>query len=335
MALSKCPECGGSLSTSVNTCIHCGCKVKTCPECGCLQFDRVAFCSACGHGFYAQKKVAVKKPEQKTVEEVKRAVEKTSVNYSDMNAAKLVKTFKKERPQIFPVIFNVFGVIALISGILGFGFPVIHVIFMMWTGGISTYTYALFTSNIMFAICEYALRLLSGLFAAYAWFALAKVCRSRSLRSWSKKRGIHLEHVIVKEIDRGALSSVKAVSSMVDACYYSSGVFAMLNEIVLMVSLYIFCVLEILGFSALFLNFILDIIPNLIGMFMTNRINAVVFNIYFDIGFCIATLVVSVILAIIFSIISSIFGAKKDRWIEKNVYEYPIPVQMTDTSENE
>ncbi|MDE6373631.1 MAG: zinc ribbon domain-containing protein, partial [Clostridia bacterium] len=50
MALIKCPECGGEVSSNADTCVHCGCRYSFCPECGAVHIGSVQRCPACGYG---------------------------------------------------------------------------------------------------------------------------------------------------------------------------------------------------------------------------------------------------------------------------------------------
>ena len=49
MSITQCPECGGTLSSTVTTCIHCGCKIATCPECGKRFIEESKKCPICGY----------------------------------------------------------------------------------------------------------------------------------------------------------------------------------------------------------------------------------------------------------------------------------------------
>ncbi len=51
MAVTKCPECGEKISTSVKQCIHCGCEIRVCPECGMMHKSAVDICEECGYSF--------------------------------------------------------------------------------------------------------------------------------------------------------------------------------------------------------------------------------------------------------------------------------------------
>lgn len=48
MALIKCPECGGDMSTTLKQCIHCGCKISVCPDCGSVVAGEISVCPKCG-----------------------------------------------------------------------------------------------------------------------------------------------------------------------------------------------------------------------------------------------------------------------------------------------
>lgn len=49
MALIKCPECGGDVSSGTDKCVHCGCNYSYCPECGAVHLGKVDVCPACGY----------------------------------------------------------------------------------------------------------------------------------------------------------------------------------------------------------------------------------------------------------------------------------------------
>lgn len=49
MAIIKCPDCGGDVSTSSSQCVHCGCKISVCPDCGNVMLGENNVCSACGY----------------------------------------------------------------------------------------------------------------------------------------------------------------------------------------------------------------------------------------------------------------------------------------------
>lgn len=51
MAISKCPECGETISKSLEQCIHCGCKLMHCPKCGRVNKASDSVCSECGYSF--------------------------------------------------------------------------------------------------------------------------------------------------------------------------------------------------------------------------------------------------------------------------------------------
>lgn len=48
MAIIKCPECGGQVSSTAKNCVHCGCQITVCPDCGRVYGGRVNSCLSCG-----------------------------------------------------------------------------------------------------------------------------------------------------------------------------------------------------------------------------------------------------------------------------------------------
>lgn len=51
MALVKCPECGGNISSVAESCVHCGCKITVCPDCTAPHAGEKEVCTACGFNF--------------------------------------------------------------------------------------------------------------------------------------------------------------------------------------------------------------------------------------------------------------------------------------------
>ncbi|MCM1546573.1 MAG: hypothetical protein NC033_06010 [Clostridiales bacterium] len=49
MALIKCPECGGEVSSNADKCVHCGCNYSYCPECEAVHLGKVDVCLSCGY----------------------------------------------------------------------------------------------------------------------------------------------------------------------------------------------------------------------------------------------------------------------------------------------
>ena len=48
MAIIKCPECEGTLSSSAKQCIHCGADLTVCPECETAFVGNISVCPECG-----------------------------------------------------------------------------------------------------------------------------------------------------------------------------------------------------------------------------------------------------------------------------------------------
>ncbi len=57
MSLISCPECGQSVSSLAEKCVHCGCKINTCSECGTVWAGDKTTCPECG--YEVEKKVSV------------------------------------------------------------------------------------------------------------------------------------------------------------------------------------------------------------------------------------------------------------------------------------
>lgn len=48
MAIIRCPECGGQISSTTENCVHCGCRITVCPDCGKVYCGNIKICTACG-----------------------------------------------------------------------------------------------------------------------------------------------------------------------------------------------------------------------------------------------------------------------------------------------
>ena len=51
MAIIKCPECEGKISTEAKHCVHCGCDLSICKECGEAFVGKLDVCPSCGWSF--------------------------------------------------------------------------------------------------------------------------------------------------------------------------------------------------------------------------------------------------------------------------------------------
>lgn len=49
MAIVKCPECEGKVSTEAKSCVHCGCDLSFCKECGSVFVGQINVCPECGN----------------------------------------------------------------------------------------------------------------------------------------------------------------------------------------------------------------------------------------------------------------------------------------------
>ena len=104
MALITCPECGGKMSSTVDSCIHCGAKIKVCPECNELIVGDEVSCKKCGW-----------KPEKKTEEQK----DNSFVSLAENGVNKIVATNR---------IFSVFGIFLLLIGGFLMLYPIITII---------------------------------------------------------------------------------------------------------------------------------------------------------------------------------------------------------------
>ena len=92
MAMSKCPECGKDLSSTVKSCVHCGCEVKACPECNTLVLASADQCDSCGFKFNETQESKPKKADPK--ETFNKAFDSWNEKYSFESKKKISTVFK-------------------------------------------------------------------------------------------------------------------------------------------------------------------------------------------------------------------------------------------------
>ncbi len=92
MAMSKCPECNKELSSTVKTCVHCGCEVKACPECNTLVLASADQCDSCGFNFNEAQESKSKKADPK--ETLNKAFDSWNAKYSFEGKKKISTIFK-------------------------------------------------------------------------------------------------------------------------------------------------------------------------------------------------------------------------------------------------
>ena len=108
MAIIKCPECGGSISSTAENCVHCGFRFKVCPECGAASEKSDEMCKSCGFRFVkkaemaetldAEPKADVPKPkveEAKTAEKEGRLTARYVFNQYDSECPSKIKLVRR------------------------------------------------------------------------------------------------------------------------------------------------------------------------------------------------------------------------------------------------
>lgn len=83
MALIKCPNCGGMVTTTVNKCIHCGTEFKLCPECQTPVTADSAFCPECGCVLNAPKETDTEIKEQPKAADTVQAADEPETNKTE------------------------------------------------------------------------------------------------------------------------------------------------------------------------------------------------------------------------------------------------------------
>ena len=138
MAITKCPECGEKISTTVNQCIHCGCEISICPDCNQAYIGRVPYCTECGYSFnghtaeYTSKNEATNdltEAAEKNNEEVPSATKSSeeadheAENTIDATPAvkplnEMISQWRRKRFPFFYHVLNIFGYIAVANAII-------------------------------------------------------------------------------------------------------------------------------------------------------------------------------------------------------------------------
>ncbi len=112
MAIVKCPECEGKVSTEAERCVHCGCGLTFCKECGAVFIGEKAECSECGN---ILKKV---NPVHNNVRKENRKVDDDCINVpeKDRGLPHVRKVMKKASGESGIKVFDAFVVATLFAG---------------------------------------------------------------------------------------------------------------------------------------------------------------------------------------------------------------------------
>ena len=121
MALIKCPECGGQVSSNATQCIHCGCKYTVCPECGKVYMGEMQVCPSCGFNISPQ---TVKTVNGKTA---------NSQTVKDFNEVWQSRSFKDK------IVMRVTKIVGIILFLLVLALVIAaYIIIDMWDGSIES-----------------------------------------------------------------------------------------------------------------------------------------------------------------------------------------------------
>lgn len=100
MALIKCKECGGEISSSAKNCPHCGIKInlEACPECGCKLKGDEPNCPECG---YPVNKKSASNIITENLDKLTGAQSKNYVSFKDLFKNTFKKHTEKELDEVF------------------------------------------------------------------------------------------------------------------------------------------------------------------------------------------------------------------------------------------
>lgn len=184
MAISKCPQCGEMLSTSVTQCIHCGCEVMLCPECGTFNITETESCRECGFHFSEIKDSTTIKTGDNTKSENIANDELNSV----ITADEAIRAVGKESYYSHKNPFNILWFVMLGITIL----DIVMCIISMIVSGDFSFSSILACFFIIAACCS----------VCSVWHSvfghLDKLLYYNGIRKWKKAHGVDLKKIIEK-----------------------------------------------------------------------------------------------------------------------------------------
>ena len=212
MAITKCPECGGKISTEVQQCIHCGCPITVCPECGMTYKLRMDTCSECGYSFIKTDTIASAQVTENTeathqtstnvIEEKPQSVEpsaelanhvhtqtKTKPSVTIPTTTEIVEQWKKEESPFLYYVLNILGIINGVEAILT-GIPGFICLLLMMLPLPSIRQFFFIAGIIALAVFFITLHL------SIILFTLAEAVVTQGLWKWSQKKNIDLLPII-------------------------------------------------------------------------------------------------------------------------------------------
>ena len=189
MALLKCPECGGSVSSTVNKCIHCGYEFSVCPSCQTIVDRNAKFCPECGSPVESvqnqidpvinQGPIYEPQAEHRYIEED----EKPEFPLLE----DLVKNIRKPAGyyifRTFNIMAFVMGMIFIVIFILGAIVGLIQVSLMTEITVTLECLIFMFLSSILFGISDF-------------WSSIEKFFLISGIKKWSKQLNVNLVDVI-------------------------------------------------------------------------------------------------------------------------------------------
>ena len=187
MAVTKCPECGGMVSTTVNKCIHCGTEFKVCPNCQTAVAASAAFCPECGSPIAsaphsAEVPLMETPPTQQYREEF---AHRDQPAFPSMES--ILQSIKKPAGYYIFKTFHIISIVlSIICGVLFFIGTIISVIYSIETASLAPLVNL---ASYIFALA------VVGTFAEL-WAGFTNLFLMIGVRRWSARNNINLPDVI-------------------------------------------------------------------------------------------------------------------------------------------
>lgn len=314
MAVIKCPECGETVSSTVNKCVHCGYEYAVCPECKSAVESNAVYCTVCGYVF--KENAGTMFEENIKVEaEAEYGVEVEAEQKKPEEAPKKPKMLCRSLQEIWkegnrPTISKVFDKIDTIFTVIF----VVSIAFIL--GAVFCKTVNIFEGQTSEMMAVGAI--LFGLSAAFAnsdiFEAIAKLIDVKSFWNWCKTNNYDLaemhreeiESICNKNADECAVQCVRVRGEnqlSIDTLYYNS---AAANG----ASIIVVAALKMFGFGAISGLLVNAVIDNI-------HITSLDFSSMNSVGKLSAWLILDTVLILVFFIVKKVQESKKDKMIQK------------------
>lgn len=201
MALVKCPECGESISSTVDTCIHCGALLRTCPNCQTAITGEMAFCPECGTRLAVLKETEVHPTRE--FQTANEDVPKESQPSEQVDLVPLgyyIEDWKESAPSsVIAKILYVFLTISFVLGLILVGLFVIALFIVFISGAMSSLT-SIFPLLLLLSVLFLLPAEICGIISTMCEIISDIIIRT-GISSWRRKKNIDLIDVLASSPD--------------------------------------------------------------------------------------------------------------------------------------